>query len=69
MEVNDGGARLGGGNGLVGNLLGRNRQMRRHGRRVDRSGHRTCDYYLLACLCHFRNLPVLTHPLNADEYW
>ena len=55
MQVQDGRARLGRSHRLIGDLLRRDRQVRRHRRRVDRTRHRTSDDDLawrLRVRCH-----------------
>ena len=43
MQMYDGRARLGRTDGCIGNFFGGNRQVRRHGRRMNRAGHGTGD--------------------------
>ncbi len=59
VQVHDGGARLGGADRRVGDLVGRHRQMRRHRRRMDGTGHGAGDddlVHLRACLRSFHGV-------------
>src|SRR6516165_2825926 len=52
VQMQDGGAGLGGGDGLLGDLIGRDRQSLRHGGRVDRAGDGASDDDLVGFRSH-----------------
>jgi hypothetical protein len=58
--MQNGGAGLGGGDGLLGDLIGRDRQSLRHGGRVDRAGDGASDDDLVGFCSHCFSPGLLT---------